>query len=154
MRAFRSKKSTFTKHWLAWSKPQKRLISAPAACESLVHFWDRFGFMFFNRALLSIFWRVFCGCLKKKQNGAPCVGRKLAIRPCQCMFREGRPSSSWLHFGSHFGAILGAKLATILLFGAPGRQNGLKKVDLKKWCFQEPLGPALRSDLATPREGF
>ena len=138
MHVFLCKKSTFTKHWLAWAKPQKRLISAPAPCEKLGHVWDRFGFMLFTRALLSICWRVFCGCLKKKQNGAPCVGRKLAIRQCQCMFREGRPSSSWLHLGSHFGAALGAKLATILLVGAPGRQNGLKKSIYKSCVFKNP----------------
>ena len=154
MHVFCEKKLTFAKHWLAWAKPQKRLISAPAACESTQHFGDRFGFMFFNRALLSVFWRVFCGCLKKKPNGAPCLGGKFAIRQCLRMFREGRPSSSWLHFGPYFGAILGAKLATILLFGAPGRQNGFKNVDLKKWCFQEPPGTVIMIDLAAPREGF
>ena len=49
------------------------------------------------------------------------------IRPRRRMFREGRPLSLWLHFGLHFGAILEAKFATILLFGGPGGQNRLKK---------------------------
>ncbi len=32
-----------------------------------------------------------------------------AIRPCLCMFRKGRPVLPWLHFGLHFGLVLGAK---------------------------------------------
>ena len=39
------------------------------------------------------------------------------------MFREGRALSLWVHFGLHFGVILGAKFATILFFGRPGRQQ-------------------------------
>ncbi len=35
-----------------------------------------------------------------------------------------RPCPFWLHFWLHFGVILGAKFATILLFGAPDRQKG------------------------------
>ncbi len=50
-----------------------------------------------------------------------------AIRLCLCMFRKGRPLSLWLHFGLHFGVILGAKFATILLFGRPGDPNRLTK---------------------------
>ena len=38
------------------------------------------------------------------------------------MFREGQQLSTWLRFGLHFGSILGAKVATILLFGRPGVQ--------------------------------
>ncbi len=48
------------------------------------------------------------------------------------MFRKGRPLSLWLHFGLHFGVILGAKFATILLFGRPGGQNMLTKERLTK----------------------
>ena len=48
------------------------------------------------------------------------------------MFRKGRPLSPWLHFGLHFGVILGAKFATILLFGGPGVQIGRKKGESKK----------------------
>ncbi len=33
----------------------------------------------------------------------------------------------WLNFGHQFGVILGAKFATILLFGRPGGQNELAK---------------------------
>ena len=54
-----------------------------------------------------------------------------AIRSCLCMFREGRPLLPWLHFG-HFGVILGAKFATILLLGRPGGQNTLTKERLTK----------------------
>ena len=49
------------------------------------------------------------------------------------MFRKGRPLSPWLHFGLHFGVILGAKFATILLFGRPGVQIGRKKGESKKF---------------------
>ena len=34
-----------------------------------------------------------------------------------------RPCPFWLHFWLHFGVILGAKFATILFFGRPGRQQ-------------------------------
>ena len=40
------------------------------------------------------------------------------------MSREGRPFSTWLHFGLHFGAFFGAKIATILFFGRSSRQQG------------------------------
>ncbi len=43
-----------------------------------------------------------------------------AIRSRPCMFREGRLLSTWLHFGFHFGIILGAQFATILFVGRPG----------------------------------
>ncbi len=33
----------------------------------------------------------------------------------------------WINFRLHFGATLGTKFATILLFGRPGRQNGPSK---------------------------
>ena len=60
------------------------------------------------------------------------------------MFRKGRPLSLWLHFGLHFGIILGAKFATILLFGRPGGQNRVTKERLKKsWIlvgFRVPAG--------------
>ena len=38
----------------------------------------------------------------------------------------------WLHFGLNFGVIVGAKFATILLFGRPGGQNRLTKERRKK----------------------
>ncbi len=47
------------------------------------------------------------------------------------MFREGRPLSTWLHFGLHVGVILGAQFATILVFGRPGGPNRLTKERLK-----------------------
>ncbi len=37
-----------------------------------------------------------------------------------------RPCPFWFHFGLHFGVILGAKFATILLLDHPGRQQGPK----------------------------
>ncbi len=36
--------------------------------------------------------------------------------PVLCMFRKGRPLLPWLHVGLHFGAMLGAELATMLSF--------------------------------------
>ena len=62
----------------------------------------------------------------------PPKGGGYAIRQCLCMFRKGRVLSLWLHFGLHFGVILGAKFATILLFGRPGGQNRLTKERLRK----------------------
>ena len=47
-----------------------------------------------------------------------------AIGSCRHMFREGQQLSTWLRFGLHFGSILGAQVATILLFGRPGVQIG------------------------------
>ncbi len=39
--------------------------------------------------------------------------------------------SFWLHFDLHVGVILGAKFATILVFGRPGGPNRLTKERLK-----------------------
>ena len=50
-----------------------------------------------------------------------------AIRPCRRMFRKGRPLLPWLHFGLHFGVILGAKFATILLLVARVAKTGSQK---------------------------
>ena len=61
-----------------------------------------------------------------------------AIRQCMCMFRKGRPLSLWLHFGFHFGVILGAKFATILLFGGPGGQIRLTK-ERRKQNFEKNM---------------
>ena len=40
-----------------------------------------------------------------------------AIRPRRRRFRKGRPVMPWLHFGLHFGVILRARRATILILG-------------------------------------
>ena len=40
-----------------------------------------------------------------------------AIRPCRRMFRKGRPLLPWLHFGLHFGFMLGDQGGTILIWG-------------------------------------
>ena len=42
-------------------------------------------------------------------------------------FSVFHPCPFWLHFGLHFGDILGAKVATMLFFGRPGRQQGPKR---------------------------
>ena len=66
-----------------------------------------------------------------------------AIRQCLCMFRKGPPLSPWLHFGLHFGVILEAKFATILLFGRPGMQISRKKEWSKKTSKKGPeVNPA------------
>ena len=70
------------------------------------------------------FWCPFSGRGKRSKNGAP-QGGGHAIRSRRRMFREGRPSSRRLHFGLHFGVVLGAKFATILFFGRPGGENRL-----------------------------
>ena len=54
-------------------------------------------------------------------------GGGYAIRQCLCMFRKGRVLSLWLHFGLHFGVILGAKFATILLLVARVAKTGSQK---------------------------
>ncbi len=69
------------------------------------------------------FWCPFSGLGNRSENGAP-QGGGHAIRPRRRMFREGRPSSLRLHFGLHFGVILGAKFATMLLFCRPGEHFG------------------------------
>ena len=58
-----------------------------------------------------------------------------AIRACRRMFREDRPLLPWLHFGLHFGVILGAKFATILFFGRPSRQQGPLRGTCFYWSF-------------------
>ena len=47
-----------------------------------------------------------------------------AIRPCLCMFRKGRPLLPWLHFGFHFGVILGA-LGAYTNFGVTFSQTNV-----------------------------
>ena len=72
---------------------------------------------------MSTFWCPGSGLGKRSEHGSR-EGRR--------MFREGRPSLLRLRFGLHFGVILGAKFATILLFGGPGGQNRLTKERLKE----------------------
>ena len=76
-------------------------------------------------------------------TGLP-MGGGHAIRPRRRMFREGRPSSLRLHFGLHFGVILGANFATMLFLGRHGGQNRLRKERLKGACFLEPDRPRIR----------
>ncbi len=59
-------------------------------------------------------------------------GGEHAIRLRRRMFREGRPSWGRLHFGLHFGIVVGAQFATIPLLSRPGDQNSLTKRGLKK----------------------
>ncbi len=95
------------------------------------HFGGHFGARFANRSDYVDFLVIFSGLGKMSENGAP-QGGGHAIRSRRRMFREGRPLSLWLHFGLHFGVILGAKFATILLRGRPGDQNRVTKERPKK----------------------
>ncbi len=61
--------------------------------------------------------RVIFSVSEKRVNMEVPKGGGYAIRSCRRMFREGRPLSTWLRFGLHFGSILGAQVGTILLFG-------------------------------------
>ena len=59
------------------------------------------------------------------ENGHPGGGGGgHAIRLCRRMFRKGRPLSPGLHFRFHLGAILGAWVGTMLLFGTTVSQKG------------------------------
>ena len=90
------------------------------------HFGGHFGAVFSNRSdyvdLLGVFW----GSRKNERKRSSPGGGGRAIRSCLCMFREDRPLLPWLHFGLYFGVILGAKFATMLFLGRPGRQQGPK----------------------------
>ena len=66
----------------------------------------------------------FLGDSKKAVKMELLQGGGYAIRPRRRMFRKGRPLSLWLHFGLHFGDILRAQFATILLFDRRSRQEG------------------------------
>ena len=82
--------------------------------------WGHFGPKVRNRRDYVDFLVPFFRSQKKKRQQGSKVGGGHAIHPRRRMFREGRPSSLRLHFGLHFGVILGAKFATILLFGCAG----------------------------------
>ena len=71
---------------------------------------------------------IFSGLGKGAKTELPRGGGH-AIRLRRRMFREGRPSSLRLHFGPHFGVILGAKFATILFFVALVAKTGSQKRD-------------------------
>ena len=75
-----------------------------------------------SEGLCRLFGALFPVSEKGAKTGLPRGGH--AIRPRRRMFREGRPSSLRLRFGLHFGVILGAKCATILLFGSPWEPTG------------------------------
>ena len=80
-------------------------------------------------------------------------GGGYAIRPCRRMFCKGRPWSLWLHFGLHFGVILGAKFAIILLLGGPGDQKRLQKErsqKSKKTHENRPNGETQETDPGSP----
>ena len=81
--------------------------------------WGHFAPRFRNRRdYVDFLVPFFRSQKKKRQQGSKGGGH--AIHPRRRMFREGRPSSLWLRFGLHFGVILEAKFATILLFGCAG----------------------------------
>ncbi len=76
--------------------------------------------MFFEMDPFNFFFRAILSDSEKRVKMEVPKGGGHAIRSCLCMFREGRPLSTWLHFGLHFGIILGDQFATILFFGRPG----------------------------------
>ncbi len=80
---------------------------------------------------MSTFWCPFSTLVERSENGAP-QGGGHAIRPRRRMFREGRASSLRLHFGLHFGVILGAKFATILLWVALVAKKGSLRGEKKE----------------------
>ncbi len=92
--------------------------------------WGHFAPRFRNRRDYVDFLVPFFRSQKKKRQQGSKVGGGHAIHPRRRMFREGRPSSLWLRFGLHFGVILEAKFATILLFGCAGPYF---------WVFLEPF---------------
>ena len=96
------------------------------------HFWAQFGAKFSKGPFFTCFFVTFVWSLKKQRKLSSPRGGGYAIRPRRRMFRKGRPLSLWLHFGLHFGVILGAKFATILLFGRPGGQNRVTKERVTK----------------------
>ncbi len=108
------------------------------------HFWGHFGAQFLNRRdYVDLLVPFFRSRKMERTRGSP-WGWGHAIRPRRRMFREGRPSSLRLHFGLHFGVILGANFATMLFLGRHGGQNRLRKERLKGACFLEPDRPRIR----------
>ncbi len=83
-----------------------------------------FGACFVKRAFFRYVLVVFVRPLKKERKWSSPRGAGHAIRSRRRMFREGRQLSTWLRFGLHLGSILGAQVATILLFGEPEVQIG------------------------------
>ncbi len=81
--------------------------------------------MFFETDLFEAFFSEICSDSEKGVKMELPKGGGHAIRSRLCMFREGRPLSTWLHFGLHFGVILGAQFATILL-KQPQKSKDLK----------------------------
>ncbi len=88
------------------------------------HFWGHFGAGFANPSDYVDFVVIFFWSRKNERKRSSPRGGGHAIRSCRRMFREDRPLLPRLHFGLHFGVILGAKFATILLSGRRSRQQG------------------------------
>ncbi len=124
-----------------WGPPGAQSSPKSYLGHILVSFWEASGTTFGvilaqNLEIGGIMLSCLCpfsGLGERSQNGAPQGGGGHAIRSRRRMFREGRPSSRRLHFGLHFGVVLGAKFATILPWGRPGGQNRLTKEGLKKY---------------------
>ena len=100
-----------------------------------MHFWSLFkvpghpfgghvGTCFVKSVFFPHLFDIVVRPLENERNWSSPRGAGHPIRSCRRMFREGRQWSTWLRFGLHFGSILGAQVATILLFGRPGLQIG------------------------------
>ena len=88
------------------------------------HFGGHFGARFANRSDYVDFLVIFFRSRKNERKRSSPGGGGHAIRSCRRMFREDRPLWPWLHFGLHFGVVLGVQFVTILLLGRPSHQQG------------------------------
>ncbi len=103
------------------------------------HFGGHFGARVSNLERLCRFFDVFLVPLKKERKnyqksskrsllGGSRHGSSVVNSSKNLVFRvcEQAPFlyHFWVHFGLHFGGVLGAKFATILLFGRQSRQEG------------------------------
>ncbi len=79
-----------------------------------------------NYRVFKLFVVICWGSLKKELKWSSPRGGGYAIRPCLFMFRDGWPLLHWLHFGLHFGVILGAWGPLYPPGEAPKTDSGVK----------------------------
>ena len=70
-----------------------------------------------NFSVFLSFWGVCGRTPEKERKKSSTRGAGHAIRSRIHIYREGRHVQTWHHSGLHFGSILGALVATILLLG-------------------------------------
>ena len=66
------------------------------------NFWDNVGAKCSNLSFVKRLFVIFVSDSKKAVKMELPKGGGYEIRQCLCMFRKGRASSFWLHFGLHF----------------------------------------------------